>query len=296
MAAEQTAPTVEKELKDYSVSEMYDMNQRLLNESIPDVVPVSELAPMAALRAEYENGSQLFLSQIDWLVGQGYTHFRRAKGDGDCFYRSVVFALLDQLIHTLESERESRVTMALSLLSSTKEDIINAGTQAIVVDDAFEVFEALIRNVALPDPEGRLLTEKRLLEIFQAKQSETSYSEDASLPPNIVFFLRLATRAQLKLNSEAYDGFLYDPETGEPLDVESFCNRFVDPVGVEADHMQMTALCRELKLNLDVAYLDGRKADSVDFVQFREGPEDQKPLTVLYRPGHYDILVKAEKN
>jgi hypothetical protein len=35
---------------------------------------------MSALRAEYERGSQLFLSQIDWLGGQGYTHFRRAKG------------------------------------------------------------------------------------------------------------------------------------------------------------------------------------------------------------------------
>ncbi|KAJ3546739.1 hypothetical protein NMY22_g1938 [Coprinellus aureogranulatus] len=295
MAAEQTAPTVEKELKDYSVSEMYDMNQRLLNESIPDVVPVSELAPMAALRAEYENGSQLFLSQIDWLVGQGYTHFRRAKGDGDCFYRSVVFALLDQLIHTPESERESRVMMALSLLSLTKEDIINAGTQAIVVDDAFEVFEALIRNVALPDPEGRLLTEKRLLEISKPSNLRPAIPR-CIVTPEYRVLLAFGQLAQLKLNSDAYDGFLYDPETGEPLDVESFCNRFVDPVGVEADHMQMTALCRELKLNLDVAYLDGRKADSVDFVQFREGPEDQKPLTVLYRPGHYDILVKAEKN
>jgi len=47
--------------------------------------------------------------------------------------------------------------------------------------------------------------------------------------------------------------------------------------------MQMTALCRELKLNLDVAYLDGRKADSVDFVQIREGPEETAPLTLLYR-------------
>lgn len=182
----------------------------------------------------------------------------------------MAFAYLDQLIQAPESERESRVMMSLSLLSSTREDVINAGTQAIVVDDAFELFEALIRNVALPDAEGRLLTEKRLLEIFQAKNSETSYSEDgertreslytaslieepgvASIPPNVVFYLRLATvglphvcldpglincpqRAQLKINSETYDGFLYDPETGEPLDAENFCNRFVDPVGVEA--------------------------------------------------------------
>lgn len=45
---------------------------------------------------------------------------------------------------------------------------------------------------------------------------------------------KASQRAQLKINSETYDGFLYDPETGEPLDAESFCNRFVDPVGVEA--------------------------------------------------------------
>ena len=47
--------------------------------------------------------------------------------------------------------------------------------------------------------------------------------------------------------------------------------------------MQMTALCRELKLNLGVAYLNGRRADSVDFAQFRGGFESQKPLTPLYR-------------
>lgn len=41
-------------------------------------------------------------------------------------------------------------------------------------------------------------------------------------------------RAQLKNNAETYDGFLYDADTGMPLDSESFCNRYVDPIGVEA--------------------------------------------------------------
>ncbi|RXW18483.1 hypothetical protein EST38_g7372 [Candolleomyces aberdarensis] len=297
MASEQQGATsTERELKDYSVSEMYDLNQKLLNESIPDVPPVSELAPMSVLRVEYERGSQLFLSQIDWLTGQGYTHFRRAKGDGDCFYRSVAFAYIERLLSTPQSERDSTVTTSLSLLSATKENIIKAGTQAIVVDDAFEEFENLVKNIIIPDSEQRTLTSKRLLEIFQAKPSGNNYAvEDASIPPNIVFYLRLVTRAQLKNNAETYDGFLYDVDTGMPLDPESFCNKYVDPIGVEADHMQMTALCRELKLNLDVAYLDGRRADTVDFVQFREGPESEKPLTLLYRPGHYDILVKEEK-
>ena len=70
--------------------------------------------------------------------------------------------------------------MSLSLLSSAKEDILNAGAQAIVVDDAYEEFEGLIRNVAVPDAQGRLLTERRLLDIFQAKSSETAYVEDGT--------------------------------------------------------------------------------------------------------------------
>jgi Peptidase C65 Otubain len=52
----------------------------MLDESIPDVPLVSDLLPMAALRAEYENGSAAYRSQIDWLVAQGYTGIRRARG------------------------------------------------------------------------------------------------------------------------------------------------------------------------------------------------------------------------
>lgn len=54
-----------------------------------------------------------------------------------------------------------------------------------------------------------------------------------------------------------------------------------------ADHVQMTALTRALKLNLNVAYLDGRSpTGKVDFVEFRD-PEVQlengSPITLLYR-------------
>lgn len=42
---------------------------------------------MTVLRAEYEDGSRSFVNQIDYLVSQGYVSVRRARGDGDCFYR-----------------------------------------------------------------------------------------------------------------------------------------------------------------------------------------------------------------
>ena len=37
---------------------------------------------MLTLREEYENGSQGFVKQIDWLISQGWSGIRRARGDG----------------------------------------------------------------------------------------------------------------------------------------------------------------------------------------------------------------------
>jgi len=53
------------------------------------------------------------------------------------------------------------------------------------------------------------------------------------------------------------------------------------------DHVQMTALTRALKMNVNVAYLDGRSpTGKVDFVEFRD-PDSQlegsSPITLLYR-------------
>ena len=54
--------------------------QQLFNESIPQRQLMDVLSPMSALRSEYENGSAMFLKQIDWLVANGYNSIRRTRG------------------------------------------------------------------------------------------------------------------------------------------------------------------------------------------------------------------------
>lgn len=60
----------------------------------------------------------------------------------------------------------------------------------------------------------------------------------------------------------------------------------VDGCGI-TDHVQMTALTRALKMNVNVAYLDGRSpTGKVDFVEFRDPDsqlENDSPITLLYR-------------
>lgn len=80
------------------------------------------------------------------------------------------------------------------------------------------------------------------------------------------------------------------------------------------DNVEMDALCRALLVNVDVAYLNGGREDSVDLIQFHNvsSEDDQDPLVLLYRyvvvsvrkfilidvmysPGHYDILIRDQR-
>lgn len=50
------------------------------------------------------------------------------------------------------------------------------------------------------------------------------------------------------------------------------------------DNVEIQALTSALQLNLDLAYLNGVRADGVDFVPFRNDPDkDCAPLVLLYR-------------
>jgi len=265
-------------------AQLYDLNQNLLDDAIPDRPLIGPLSSMSTLRAEYEGGSRSFVDQINYLTSQGYASVRRARGDGDCFYRSLAFAFIEYPLNS--PQKDVAVARAMLLLESTIPMLEKAGFQRLVFEDFYEVLLSLIQQIVIPEPGGTTLTPETLLEAFQS--SEVSNS--------VVVYLRLVASAQIRNDPEEYSPFLFHPEIGEPMGTREFCEHFVEAVGKEADHVQMTALTRALKLNLNVAYLDGRSATGkVDFVEFRDPDsrlENSSPITLLYRPGHYDILDK----
>lgn len=87
-----------------------------------------------------------------------------------------------------------------------------------------------------------------------------------------------------------------------------FCKASVEPMGEESDHVHIIALSDALGVPIRVMYLDRSSCDtgnlSVNHHDFipsandSEGdaattpaPATEKPyITLLYRPGHYDIL------
>jgi len=177
------------------------------------------------------------------------------------------------------------VATSISTLESTLPLLDLAGFQKMVFEDFYEVLVSLIQQVVTPNKEGRMMTPEHLLELFQ--QPEVSNS--------VVVYLRLLTSAQIRADPDDFAPFIFHPELGIPMEPREFCENFVESVGKEADHVQMTALSRALKIGVKIAYLDGRGTDGkVDFVDF-DSTDSGDPLQLLYRPGHYDILVKLGK-
>ena len=62
----------------------------------------------------------------------------------------------------------------------------------------------------------------------------------------------------------------------------------VEPMGKESDHIHIIALTSTLGVPVSVEYMDRGESSRCITHNF---PEDSQPLiTLLYRPGHYDIL------
>lgn len=91
------------DLASLTQSELFQLNQNLLEEAAQKRPLMSEIQPLTVLRAEYD-GAPGFVSKIDWLCARGWLGlrcvlpdvffraiidvlFRRTLGDGDCFYR-----------------------------------------------------------------------------------------------------------------------------------------------------------------------------------------------------------------
>jgi ubiquitin thioesterase protein OTUB1 len=82
--------------------------QNAIRAEMSSIPYVGDLESLSTLRAEYAQGSQVFLSKIDRLGALGYSYMRRTRGDGNCCYRGFIFGYLERLLlnnNTSECQR-----------------------------------------------------------------------------------------------------------------------------------------------------------------------------------------------
>lgn len=72
-------------------------------------------------------------------------------------------------------------------------------------------------------------------------------------------------------------------------------------MGKECDQPQIAALTEALQVGVKIEYLDGSAGPGQDLQSYVCSPtvpateqQEPVPITLLYRPGHYDILYPRE--
>lgn len=290
--AQQEVPLSERRLADLSDLEIASLNSALKDSEASQRPLVGPAEPLQLLRDEYDHeGAQVFMKKIDALRIAGWRSIRRMRGDGDCFYRALTYAYCERLVDAKPEEARA----ALQTFDNLLKMIDSLGTyQADITADFYEPLRDLL--IALSSANSLRPTHSDLHTIFN--------DPDLGKSQSIVVFLRILCSAYLKTHADDFAPFLFsledDPrffDEGAPS-LEQFCSFYVEAVGKEADNIQITALTRALGVHIRIAYLDQSgpsggfgEENEVDFHEF----EPESPLklnsALLYRPGHYDLLL-----
>ncbi|XP_031099208.1 OVARIAN TUMOR DOMAIN-containing deubiquitinating enzyme 1 [Ipomoea triloba] len=249
---------------------------------------VGDKEPLLSLEAEYQSGSPILLQKIKVLSEQ-YASIRRTRGDGNCFFRSFMFAYLE---HILESQDQKEVERIKGNVEKCRKTLQSLGYAEFTFEDFFALFIEQLDSV-LQRSEASMSHDELL-----------QRSRDQSISDYIVMFFRFVTSGEIKKRSEFFEPFILGLSNAS---VEQFCKSSVEPMGEESDHVHITALSDALGVPIRVVYLDrsscensGVSVNHHDFVPVNhdipsaDNGDSKAPappfITLLYRPGHYDIL------
>lgn len=167
-------------------------------------------------------------------------------------------------------------------LEGTKHLLKAAGFEMVALEDFYDLTLDLLR--ALPTH-----TRPSLLRNFN--DPETSNA--------IVCYLRFLTAAHVRTHPDDFAPFIEEANG----DVARYCERSIEAFGQESEEIAVIALVRALHVPVHVVYLDGRGEDPASNQANTHSffPEEGKdsstihpPISLLYRPGHYDLLYSKE--
>ncbi|XP_007447397.1 PREDICTED: ubiquitin thioesterase OTUB2 [Lipotes vexillifer] len=218
---------------------------------------------LSILRDHPEN--RIYQRKIQEL-SKRFTAIRKTKGDGNCFYRALGYSYLESL---LGKSRE--ILKFKERVLQTPNDLLAAGFEEHKFQNFFNAFYSVVELVE------KHSSVSSLLRVFN----------DQSASDRIVQFLRLLTSAFIRNRGDFFRHFI-----DEEMDIKDFCTHEVEPMAMECDHIQITALSQALNIALQVEYVD--EMDTA--LNHHVFPEAAIPsVYLLYKTSHYNILYTADK-
>ncbi|CAL9202928.1 OVARIAN TUMOR DOMAIN-containing deubiquitinating enzyme 1-like [Musa acuminata AAA Group] len=243
---------------------------------------VGHKEPLSSLVAEFQSGSPIIQAKIK-LLYDNYAALRRVRKDGNCFYRSFMFSYLE---HILETQDTAEVDRILANIEQCRKAQLVLGDQEYRISEIFSLFIDLLKSVIQENDNS--ISHELLLE----KSCDQMFSD------TVVLFFRMVTSGELRIRAEFFAPFAGVESTG----MAKFCQDSVEMMGEDCDHVHITALCDALGVPTRVECLDQSTSSSGDltpkhhdFIPMQSSASDAgnppvPRVTLLYRPGHYDIL------
>ncbi|XP_068332095.1 OVARIAN TUMOR DOMAIN-containing deubiquitinating enzyme 1-like [Pyrus communis] len=283
---ESAASVATPEFDEWGDQDIMQQHSAIRAEEAEKIPFLGDKEPLSSLASEYRSGSAILLEKIK-VLGEQYAAIRRTRGDGNCFFRSFMFSYLE---HILESQDQSEVDRIKANVEQCRKTLQSLGYADFTFEDFFALFL------------------EQLDSVLQGNEDSISHDElirrsrDQSVSDYVVMFFRFVTSGEIRKRSEFFEPFIFGLTNAS---VEQFCKSAVEPMGEESDHVHITALSDALGVPIRVVYLDRSSCDNGgvsvnhhDFVpagsdapKASEGSEKVTPsITLLYRPGHYDLL------
>ncbi|PKA53899.1 Ubiquitin thioesterase otubain-like [Apostasia shenzhenica] len=262
--------------------------QSAIREEAAKVPYVGDKDPLSALEAEFESGDPILKEKIR-LLGEQYAALRRTRGDGNCFFRSFMFAYLEHILVTKDADEVERITRKVIQCRLTLQSL---GYTEFTYEDFFNIFMEQLESV---------MTSMSIEELL-------SRSRDQCISDYVVMFFRFVTSGEIRKRAEFFEPFIAGLTN---TSVDQFCKSSVEPMGEECDHVHIIAMTDALGVSIRVVYLDRSSCDKGelavnhhDFIptaassvgssssSSASGNITEPFITLLYRPGHYDILYR----
>ncbi|RPB19521.1 cysteine proteinase [Terfezia boudieri ATCC MYA-4762] len=237
---------------------------------------VGDLKSSRELAHEYVGADPIYVTKTSAMY-PAYTHYRKIRGDGNCAWRAIAFGYFELLLRSNSVDVVNRERARLrSLGNLLKAADIRDYLYEDFATDTDSVFQVISTSILEEDPNA---ASALLTQFNEASDSSVAY-------------LKMLTSAWMKSRPGDYEAYL---ETS----VLEYCSIFIEPFGVELDHVGVKAFIDCLVIPADfrveISYLDRSPGSEMNIHHFESGENPYAPtLRLLYRPGHYDIIYKAE--
>ena len=310
---------------DNNVANQYLKQEQMIKEIAEQVKQqqslTSILLPISCLRQQYTDNLN-FIHEIN-LLERSYRHIRTIRGDGNCYYRAFLYSLLEtvmMMIRQQENDAKNTDNEGQRLLHyiTTKswEDILQQKYDEVAIeifhDEIADLFQNVIVKRIYNENNSGISSNTTAAPPISKDTSTSSFhdtmNEENSVSDYCTWYLRLITATYMKQDPDRFVPFILsslhdnDDTSDVVCDIHQFCSKYIEPMGQECEHVQVLALAEAFQIHVTVVYVDGRQTqsstkqneDAHHCLHHHEFGPEQSPirLTLLYRPGHYDILYK----